>query len=98
MGCVVDSMMLCGLYFPYMKKNQLQFYTIYKKEPEGGYTAMVPSLPGCVSYGDTMEDAKSMIADAIKGYLKSVKKQKQRIHSDEEIMAGMIVVSGAQYV
>lgn len=38
-------------------------------EPEGGYTISVPSLPGCISYGDTFEEAIDMIKDAMEGWL-----------------------------
>lgn len=40
-----------------------------QSEPEGGYTITVPSLPGCVSYGSTFEDALEMIKDAMTGWL-----------------------------
>jgi len=45
----------------------------FTKEPEGGYTVTVPSLPGCVSYGRTFEQAIEMIKDAMQGYLKVAK-------------------------
>ena len=38
-------------------------------EPEGGYTISVPSLPGCISYGSTFEEAIEMIKDAMEGWL-----------------------------
>ena len=38
-------------------------------EPEGGYTISVPSLPGCISYGKTFEEAIEMIKDAMEGWL-----------------------------
>ncbi len=37
--------------------------------PEGGYTVVVPALPGCVTEGDTLTDALLMAEDAISGYL-----------------------------
>jgi len=38
-------------------------------EPGGGYTISVPSLPGCISYGVTFEEAMEMIKDAMEGWL-----------------------------
>ena len=60
-----------------MKKLKLpyQFEAIFTPEKEGGFTALVPLLPGCVSYGKTLEEAKKMIADAIDGYIFSMKKE-----------------------
>ncbi len=39
---------------------------------EGGYTAVVPSLPGCISEGNTKEEALKNIREAIELYLESV--------------------------
>ena len=72
-----------------MKKNkQLQFNTLYRPEPEGGFTAMVPSLPGCVSYGATLEEAQLMIKDAIDAYIISLKKHRESIPHDGEVLIG----------
>jgi predicted RNase H-like HicB family nuclease len=38
-------------------------------EEEGGYTAIVPSLPGCITYGETIEEAIAMSKDAITLYV-----------------------------
>ena len=40
-----------------------------QSEPEGGYTISVPSLPGCISFGSTFEEAMEMIKDAMMGWL-----------------------------
>lgn len=39
---------------------------------EGGYTAFVPSLPGCISEGDTRDEALKNIQEAIELYLEPV--------------------------
>lgn len=46
---------------------------IIREEPEGGYTACVPSLDGCISYGETIEEVRMMIKDAIECYKKCLK-------------------------
>jgi predicted RNase H-like HicB family nuclease len=66
-----------------MRKN-LRFNVIFRPEPEGGFTVIVPSLPGCVTYGRNLEEAKKMAVDAIKGYIASLKKHKEPIPTDEE--------------
>lgn len=65
-----------------VKKKSTHFQVINKgvvldftKEPEGGYTVTIPSLPGCVSYGRTFEEAIDMIKDAMQGYLKVAKEE-----------------------
>lgn len=39
---------------------------------DGGYTVYVPSLPGCISEGDTVEEALQNIREAIELYLEPV--------------------------
>ena len=47
----------------------MRFKVILEKSDEGGYTAFVPSLPGCISEGDTKEEALKNIHEAIELYL-----------------------------
>lgn len=46
---------------------------IFRPEPEGGFTVLVPALPGCITYGKNLNDAKKMAIDAIEGYIASFK-------------------------
>jgi len=45
---------------------------LLKPEPEGGYTVTVPALSGCVTYGDTIDEAISMAKEAIELYIESL--------------------------
>jgi len=45
---------------------------VLEPSPEGGYTVYVPSLPGCISEGDTLEEALENIREAIDLYLEPV--------------------------
>ena len=45
---------------------------ILEPSPEGGYTVYVPSLPGCISEGDSLEKALENIREAIDLYLEPV--------------------------
>lgn len=56
----------------YMKKAT--YNLIFKPEPEGGFTVIAPSLPGCVTYGKNLNEAKKMAKEAINAYLASLKK------------------------
>ncbi len=60
-------------------RNKYSYQIFLRPEPEGGYTVMVPSLPGCVSYGRTVEEANTMAEDAIRGYLISMRKHGEEI-------------------
>ena len=45
---------------------------VMEPSDEGGYTVIVPALPGCISEGDTREDALKNIREAIELYLEPV--------------------------
>jgi predicted RNase H-like HicB family nuclease len=42
---------------------------VFEPSEEGGYTAFVPALPGCISEGDSLDDARRNILEAISLYL-----------------------------
>ena len=55
-------------------KKKLHKYTVFfEPDVHGGFVATVPALPGCVSQGETFEEAQTMIKDAIKGYIAVLK-------------------------
>lgn len=56
----------------------LQYNVIFRPEAEGGFSVIVPSLPGCITYGKDLAEAKEMAVDAIKGYIASLKKHKEQ--------------------
>lgn len=62
-----------------LSKKILKYTVIFEPAEEGGYTVSVPALPGCISEGDTFEEATQMIKDAIKGCLQVLKEEKQEI-------------------
>lgn len=45
---------------------------VLEPSKEGGYTVVVPSLPGCISEGDTREEALKNIREAIALYLEPI--------------------------
>ena len=45
---------------------------VLEPSEDGGYTVYVPSLPGCISEGDTREEALANIREAIELYLEPV--------------------------
>ncbi len=63
-----------------------------KKEPEGGYTVMVPSLPGCITYGDTIEEAMEMGKEAVELYIESLMAHGDEIPTDEQTLEYTLIV------
>jgi len=64
-------------------QQMISYRILLRKEPEGGYTVTVPSLPGCVTYGKSIEEATEMAKEAIELYLKSLKSHHEEIPNDE---------------
>jgi predicted RNase H-like HicB family nuclease len=55
------------------KTSHVRNYRILlRQEPEGGYTVLVPTLPGCITYGENSACAIEMAREAIDLYLESL--------------------------
>ena len=52
--------------------NVLSYRIFLREEPEGGYTVTVPTLPGCITFGDNIPEAIAMAREAIELYLESL--------------------------
>ena len=63
----------------------LSYRILLKKEPEGGYTVTVPSLPGCVTYGEEIEQAVAMAREAIELYIESLQQQGEAIPTEDSL-------------
>ena len=64
----------------------MRLKVVFEPSDEGGYTVYVPSLPGCISEGDTLEEARRNIVEAIELYLES-----DEMNSDTADNANLIV-------
>ena len=53
---------------------EYKYTVLFEPAEEGGYTVTCPALPGLVTEGDTLEEARAMAADAIRGYIESLQK------------------------
>jgi len=60
---------------------------IFAPQEEGGYTVTAPSLPGCVSEGDTYDEALSNIKEAIALYLESLQADGLPIPEENHLIA-----------
>lgn len=63
----------------------LNFTVVMTPDETGGYVVTCPALPGLVTEGDTLEEARSMAVDAITGYLESLRKDGEPIPTDQSI-------------
>ena len=63
----------------------MKLKVILEPSEKGGYTVYVPSLPGCISEGDTKEEALANIKEAIVLYLEPVEDDLSAISNAEVI-------------
>ena len=68
-----------------METREYSFTVLFEPAEEGGYAATCPALPGLVTEGDTLEEARANARDAIRGYLESLAKDGMEPPSDKEI-------------
>jgi len=59
---------------------------LLSEEPEGGFTVSVPSLPGCITYGDNLNHAFEMAKEAIEGHIELLKEQGQPVPDDSRTL------------
>lgn len=68
-----------------MSKNRT-YRIVLRKEPEGAYTAFVPSLPGCITWGQDVDHALEMAKDAITGYIAVLEEEGEPVPDDNETL------------
>ena len=52
--------------------HEYRYTVLFEPAEEGGYVVTCPALPGLVTEGDTLEEARAMAVDAIRGYLEAL--------------------------
>ena len=70
----------------------LNYRIFLRKEPEGGYTVTVPSLPGCVTYGETIDEAVKMAKEAIGLYIETLAAQGEDIPVEDNLFETTVAV------
>jgi antitoxin HicB len=70
-----------------------RFKVILEPNELGGYTAIVPLLPGCISEGDSKEEALANIKEAIELYVDSLKADGEPIPTEEETEEAIVEVA-----
>jgi antitoxin HicB len=59
--------------------RNLTYKILLRPEPEGGFTVLVPSLPGCITFGETVEESIKMAQEAVALYLEDLQKRGEDI-------------------
>ncbi len=57
----------------------MEYLVVIEKAADGSYSAFVPDLPGCVSSGDSIEETKEQIQEAIRLHVDSIRNHNERV-------------------
>lgn len=71
---------------------QLTYKIRLQKEQEGSYTVSVPSLPGCITYGNNIDEAIAMAKEAIELYIESLVEHGEEIPTENNTLEYSITV------
>jgi predicted RNase H-like HicB family nuclease len=70
-----------------------EYVVVVHPDETGGYWTEVPALPGCVSQGETIEEAIEMTKDAIEGVLESLQAHGEPIPEDRHMVVTVTVAA-----
>lgn len=66
--------------------KQLNYRILLRKESEGGYTVTVPTLPGCVTFGESIDEAIAMAREAIELYIEDLLEHGEEVPDEEGLL------------
>lgn len=69
------------------------FKVILEPDESGGYVVSCPSLPGCYSQGETIDEALENIKEAIALCLEDMESQGEEIPDSSKVLVGSVVVT-----
>jgi antitoxin HicB len=75
----------------------LRYKIMIRKEEDGTYTVIVPSLPGCLTFGRTVEEALAMAKEAIEGFIACMiaRGEEVPVESDDTMICTIAVEANA---
>ena len=73
--------------------NKYRFTVVIEAQGEGGYHVWCPSLSGCHSQGETLEEAKRNITEAIECHVESLLKDGEKLPPETEEFVGSIEIT-----
>ena len=71
----------------------MEFTVLVYKAEEGGYWAEVPSLPGCYSQGEMVEETMKNIKEAIEAHILALKEEEEKVPAEEDFIIARVNVA-----
>lgn len=78
-----------------MMNHAYDYTVVYVPDPDGGYVAEVPTL-GIATQGETIEEARAMTEDAIRGYIEALEKAGEPVPTEPQGPARRIVTESVR--
>jgi len=75
-----------------INKKIYSYSVFYESDPDGGYIVTAPTLHGCYSQGDTLEEAEKNIKEAIELYIESLTVHHEPIPEEIRSFQGVVVI------
>lgn len=75
-----------------IRMRTLRYRIQIRPETDGTYTVIVPSLPGCLTFGNTIEEAIVMAKEAIEVYIESLVARGKKIPVEEDEIEATVTV------
>jgi predicted RNase H-like HicB family nuclease len=73
----------------------MQYTVVVHSAEEGGYWVDVPSLPGCFSQGETIDEAMNNAREAIELHIQGLKDEGQEVPKEEGLVIGRVDIKAA---
>jgi antitoxin HicB len=67
--------------------------SVNEPDPDGGYVISCPSLPGCYSQGDSVDEALANIREAIELVVEDLKARGEEIPDPSGVLVGSVVIT-----
>jgi predicted RNase H-like HicB family nuclease/predicted RNA binding protein YcfA (HicA-like mRNA interferase family) len=77
------------------KEYVMQYTVIVHNAEEGGYWVEVPSLPGCFSQGEIIDQAMNNVKETIELHIQGLKDEGQEVPKEEDLVIGRVDVRAA---
>jgi len=71
----------------------MDFKVVLEPDPDGGYVVACPTLPGCYSQGDTLDEALENIREAIELCLEDMLANKEPLPDPSKTLVGSVLVT-----
>jgi antitoxin HicB len=75
------------------KAKVMDFKVVLEPDPDGGYVVCCPTLPGCYSQGDTLDEALENIREAIELCLEDMQAQSEPLPDPSRTLVGSVLVT-----